>query len=105
PSMPLRFWGDADGARYRAAYFERFPGVWRHGDLIEITARGGIVVYGRIGTAELYRPLETMPEIVEGLAVGKREGDDEVIWLFVVLRAGVTLDEALVARIQRTIRV
>ena len=115
PSMPLRFWGDADGARYRAAYFERFPGVWRHGDLIEITARRGIVVYGRsdatlnpggvrIGTAEIYRPLETMPEIVEGLAVGKREGDDEVIWLFVVLRAGVSLDDALVSRIQRTIR-
>jgi len=115
PSMPLRFWGDADGARLQAAYFERFPGVWRHGDLIEITPRGGIVVYGRsdatlnpggvrIGTAEIYRPLETMPEIVEGLAIGKREGDDEVIWLFVVLRAGVTLDDALIARIQRTIR-
>jgi acetoacetyl-CoA synthetase len=115
PSMPLGFWGDADGSRYRAAYFERFPGVWRHGDLIEITAHHGIVVYGRsdatlnpggvrIGTAEIYRPLETMPEIVEGLAVGKREGDDEVIWLFVVLRAGLTLDDALVARIQRTIR-
>ncbi len=107
PSMPLRFWGDADGARYHGAYFERFPGVWRHGDLIEITERRGIVVYGRsdatlnpggvrIGTAEIYRPLETMPEIVEGLAVGKREGDDEVIWLFVVLRAGVTLDDALI---------
>ncbi|MEO5822095.1 MAG: acetoacetate--CoA ligase [Vicinamibacteraceae bacterium] len=115
PSMPLRFWGDADGSRYHAAYFERFPGVWRHGDLIEITPRHGIVVYGRsdatlnpggvrIGTAEIYRPLETMPEIVEGLAVGKREGDDDVIWLFVVLRAGSTLDDALVARIQRTIR-
>jgi acetoacetyl-CoA synthetase len=115
PSMPLRFWGDTDGSRYRAAYFERYPGVWRHGDLIEMTAHRGIVVYGRsdatlnpggvrIGTAEIYRPLETMPEIVEGLAVGRREGDDEVIWLFVVLRAGVTLDDALVARIQRTIR-
>jgi acetoacetyl-CoA synthetase len=115
PSMPLRFWGDAAGARLHAAYFERFPGVWRHGDLIEITPRGGIVVYGRsdatlnpggvrIGTAEIYRPLETMPEIVEGLAVGKREGDDEVIWLFVVLRAGLTLDDALTVRIQRTIR-
>ena len=113
--MPLRFWGDTDGSRFRAAYFERFPGVWRHGDLIEITAHRGIVVYGRsdatlnpggvrIGTAEIYRPLETMPEIVEGLAVGKREGDDEVIWLFVVLRAGLTLDDALTTRIQRTIR-
>ncbi len=115
PSMPLRFWGDTDGARYRAAYFEHFAGIWRHGDLIEITPRRGIVVYGRsdatlnpggvrIGTAEIYRPLETMPEIVEGLAVGKREGDDDVIWLFVVLRPGLVLDDALVSRIQRTIR-
>jgi acetoacetyl-CoA synthetase len=115
PSMPLRFWGDTDGARYQAAYFERFPGVWRHGDLVEITPQRGLVVYGRsdatlnpggvrIGTAEIYRPLEAMPDIVEGLAVGKRDGDDEVIWLFVVLRAGVVLDDALVSRIQRTIR-
>jgi acetoacetyl-CoA synthetase len=115
PSMPLRFWGDTDGARYHGAYFERYPGVWRHGDLIEITPRRGIVVYGRsdatlnpggvrIGTAEIYRPLETIAEIVEGLAVGRREGDDEVIWLFVVLRPGVTLDDALAARIQKTIR-
>jgi acetoacetyl-CoA synthetase len=115
PSMPLRFWGDADGSRYDAAYFERYPGVWRHGDLIEITPRRGIVVYGRsdatlnpggvrIGTAEIYRPLETVPEIVEALAVGKREGDDEVIWLFVVLRPGVVLDDAFTSRLQRLIR-
>jgi acetoacetyl-CoA synthetase len=116
PSMPLRFWGDADGSRYRSAYFERYPGVWRHGDLIEITATGGVIVYGRsdatlnpggvrIGTAEIYRPLETIAEVVEGLAVGKREDDDEVIWLFVVLKPGVTLDDALTKRIQQTIRV
>jgi acetoacetyl-CoA synthetase len=115
PSMPLGFWGDADGARYRAAYFSRYPGVWYHGDLIEITARHGVVVYGRsdatlnpggvrIGTAEIYRPLEAIAEIVEALAVGKREGDDEVIWLFVVLRAGERLDDALVARISARIR-
>ena len=115
PSMPLRFWGDAGGARYRRAYFERFPGVWWHGDRIEITAHGGIVVYGRsdatlnpggvrIGTAEIYRPLERVPEVVEGLAVGRREGDDEVIWLFVVLKDDAVLDEALVSRIQRIIR-
>jgi len=115
PSMPLRFWGDADGVRYRAAYFERYPGIWRHGDLIEITRTGGIVVYGRsdatlnpggvrIGTAEIYRPLETIAEVVEGLAVGKREDDDEVIWLFLVLKPGVTLDEALTKRIKDTIR-
>jgi acetoacetyl-CoA synthetase len=115
PSMPLGFWGDADGTRYRAAYFSRYPGVWYHGDLIEITAHRGVVVYGRsdatlnpggvrIGTAEIYRPLEAIPEIVEALAVGKREGDDEVIWLFVVLRAGARLDDALAARIASRIR-
>ena len=114
--MPVGFWGDADGARYRAAYFERFPGVWRHGDLIEITAHGGIVVYGRsdatlnpggvrIGTAEIYRPVETMPEIVEGLADrqarGRRRGDRAVR---ACCGRGSTLDDALVTRIQRTIR-
>jgi acetoacetyl-CoA synthetase len=115
PSMPLRFWGDDDGARYRAAYFSRYPDVWYHGDLIEITAHRGVVVYGRsdatlnpggvrIGTAEIYRPLEAIAEIVEALAVGKREGDDEVIWLFVVLRAGERLDDALTARISARIR-
>jgi acetoacetyl-CoA synthetase len=115
PSMPLGFWGDADGARYRAAYFSRYPGVWYHGDLIEITGHRGVVVYGRsdatlnpggvrIGTAEIYRPLETIAEIVEALAVGKREGDDELIWLFVVLRAGERLDDALAARISARIR-
>jgi acetoacetyl-CoA synthetase len=115
PSMPLRFWGDDAGARYRAAYFEHYPGIWRHGDLIEITPHRGIVVYGRsdatlnpggvrIGTAEIYRPLDAIPEIVEALAVGRRDGDDEVIWLFVVLRPALRLDDALIGRIQRTIR-
>jgi acetoacetyl-CoA synthetase len=115
PSMPLAFWGDPDGERYRAAYFERFPGVWHHGDLVERTPQGGVVVHGRsdatlnpggvrIGTAELYRPLEAFPEIVEACAVGKRSGDDEEVWLLLVLREGVTLDDPLIARVRARIR-
>jgi len=115
PSMPLGFWNDPDKERYRAAYFEVFPGVWRHGDLIEVTTEGGILVYGRsdatlnpggvrIGTAEIYRPLEEIPEVLEAAAVGRKEGADEVIWLFVVLREGVVLSGELVARLKRIIR-
>ncbi len=115
PSMPLRFWNDEDGARYRDAYFAHYPGVWRHGDLVEITPQRGIIVYGRsdatlnpggvrIGTAEIYRALESVPEVVESLAVGRREEEDEVIWLFVVLRPGERLDAALNERIVRVIR-
>lgn len=115
PSMPLRFWNDSSGARYRAAYFEDYPGVWRHGDLIEVTPEGGMIVYGRsdatlnpggvrIGTAEIYRPLEDIPEVLEACAVGKKEADDEVIWLFVVLRDGVTLSDELIKRIRQQIR-
>jgi acetoacetyl-CoA synthetase len=115
PSMPLAFWNDPDGARYHDAYFSVYPGVWRHGDLIEITPQRGIIVYGRsdatlnpggvrIGTAEIYRPLESVPEIVEALAVGRRDSDDEVIWLFVVLQPGLRLDRALERRIAQVIR-
>lgn len=115
PCMPLAFWGDSDFRRYKAAYFEVYPGVWRHGDLVEWAPEGGIIVYGRsdatlnpggvrIGTAELYRPLEALPEVVDALAVGKREDGDEVIWLFVVLQPGTVLDEALTQRIKAAIR-
>jgi acetoacetyl-CoA synthetase len=115
PSMPLAFWNDPDGARYHDAYFSVYPGVWRHGDLIEITPQRGIIVYGRsdatlnpggvrIGTAEIYRPLESVPEIVDALAVGRRDADDEVIWLFVVLQPGLRLDRALERRIAQVIR-
>jgi len=115
PSMPLAFWNDPDFDRYKDAYLNDYPGVWRHGDLVEITREGGVVVYGRsdatlnpggvrIGTAEIYRPLETLPEVVEALAVGKREGGDEVIWLFLVLREGETLDDDLRAEIKGAIR-
>ena len=115
PSMPLGFWNDARGARYRAAYFERFPGVWCHGDFAEWTAHGGIVIHGRsdatlnpggvrIGTAEIYRQVEQIPEVVEALAVGQDWDGDVRIVLFVRLAAGVALDEPLLARIKATIR-
>ena len=115
PSMPVRFWNDPNGRRYRAAYFETYPGVWRHGDFIEITPRGGVVIFGRsdatlmpggvrIGTAEIYRPLEAIPQVVAGLATTMRhEGRNEIV-LFVVLRPEDKLDEALRAEILRTIR-
>ena len=115
PSMPLGFWGDADGSRYRAAYFERFPGVWCHGDHAVLTEHDGIVILGRsdavlnpggvrIGTAEIYRQVERLPEIQESIAVGQDwEGDVRVV-LFVRLRPGVTLDDALTRRIRDTIR-
>ncbi|MDZ7705134.1 MAG: acetoacetate--CoA ligase [Trueperaceae bacterium] len=115
PSMPLRFWNDPDFSRYQEAFFGVYPGVWRHGDLIEITEQGGIVVYGRsdatlnpggvrIGTAEIYRPLELLPEVSEAAAVGKKQDGDEVVWLFVVLKPEVTLDDGLRKTIRDQIR-
>ena len=115
PSMPLRFLGDPSGERYHDAYFSTYPGLWRHGDLIERTPAGGIVVYGRsdatlnpggvrIGTAEVYRPLEALPEVLEAAAVGYRGHGDEEIWLLLVLRPGVVLDEALARRVRDTLR-
>jgi len=115
PSMPLGFWGDANGSRYHAAYFERFPGVWCHGDHAVLTEHDGIVILGRsdavlnpggvrIGTAEIYRQVERLPEIQESIAVGQDwEGDVRVV-LFVRLRPGVTLDDGLTRRIRDTIR-
>ena len=115
PSMPVRFWNDPDGERYRAAYFEMYPGIWRHGDYIEITPRVGTVILGRsdailmpggvrIGTAEIYRPIETISQVVAGLATTiRREGRDEIV-LFVVMRPRDQLDESLRATIQDTIR-
>ena len=115
PSMPLGFRGDVDGSLYRAAYFERFPGVWAHGDHAERMPSGGFIIHGRsdavlnpggvrIGTAELYRAVEAVPEVLESLAVGERVDGDERIVLFVVLRAGLTLDAALCAQIRLTVR-
>jgi acetoacetyl-CoA synthetase len=115
PSMPVSFWNDPDGTKYRRAYFEHYPGVWRHGDLIEITERGGVIVYGRsdatlnpggirIGTAEIYRQVEAMDEVVDSLVIGQRWEDDTRVVLFVVLREGFDLDQDLVDRIKTRIR-
>ena len=115
PSMPVGFWNDPDGSRYRAAYFEKFPGVWSHGDYARLTEHGGIVIYGRsdatlnpggvrIGTAEIYRQVEKLDEVLESLCVGQDWAGDVRVVLFVVLREGVALDEALVQRIRTQIR-
>jgi len=115
PSVPLGFWRDPDDAKFRAAYFERFPGVWHHGDLASLTEHGGFVIYGRsdavlnaggvrIGTSEIYRPVEAMPEIAEALAVGQLWEDDTRILLFVTLQAGCTLDDELVGAIRTRLR-
>ncbi|MCX7054740.1 MAG: acetoacetate--CoA ligase [Proteobacteria bacterium] len=115
PSMPIGFWNDPDGSRYHAAYFERFPNVWCHGDFALLTARGGIVILGRsdavlnpggvrIGTAEIYRQVEKLDEILESIAIGQDWGNDVRVVLFVRLRAGVSLDVALEKRIRDVIR-
>jgi acetoacetyl-CoA synthetase len=115
PSMPLYLWGDSDGSRYRESYFSTFPGVWRHGDWIEITDRGTAIITGRsdatinrggvrIGTSELYRSVLALPEVVDALVVDVPRGDDLRMSLFVVLRDGAELDEALEAEIRRRIR-
>ena len=106
PSMPVGFWNDPDGRKYRAAYFERFPGVWQHGDYIELTEHDGVIIYGRsdavlnpggvrIGTAEIYRQVEQLDEIVESLVIGQQWDNDERIVLFVRLRDGLTLTPEL----------
>jgi acetoacetyl-CoA synthetase len=115
PSMPLHFWNDPDGSAYRRAYFERFPGVWTHGDWCTLTATGGLIIHGRsdatlnpggvrIGTAELYRVTETFPEITDSLAVGQRWKADERVILFVRMTDGVELTEELRERLRRAIR-
>ncbi len=119
PSMPVGFWNDPDGAKYHAAYFERFDNIWCHGDYAEITAQGGFIIYGRsdatlnpggvrIGTAEIYRQVEKLPEVVESIVVGQnwppQEVSDVRVVLFVRLRDGLTLDDALVQRIKQVIR-
>jgi acetoacetyl-CoA synthetase len=116
PSMPIYFWGDSDGERLREAYFEMFPGVWRHGDWIEITARGTAIISGRsdstinrggirMGTAEIYRAVMSVPEVLDALVVDlPRPGTDGWMPLFVVLRPGVSLDDRLIAEICRRIR-
>jgi acetoacetyl-CoA synthetase len=116
PSMPLFLWGDEDGSRYRASYFEQFPGVWRHGDWIEITSRGTAVIYGRsdstinrqgvrMGTSEIYRAVQAVPEVLDALVVDiPRPGTEGWMPLFVVLAQGTELDEELADQVKRRIR-
>ena len=120
PSMPVGFWNDADGAKYHAAYFEKFPNVWCHGDYVELTAHDGMIIYGRsdavlnpggvrIGTAEIYRQVEQLDEVVESLVIGQdwppdRPNDVRIV-LFVRLREGMALDQALADRIRQHIRI
>jgi acetoacetyl-CoA synthetase len=116
PSMPVGFWNDPDGSRYRDSYFEMFPGVWRHGDWITLTSRGTVVIHGRsdstlnrqgvrMGSADIYEAVERLPEIRESLVIGVEQPDGGY-WmpLFVHLAPGATLDEDLLARIKSTIR-
>jgi acetoacetyl-CoA synthetase len=117
--MPIAFWDDIDGAKYRAAYFEHTPGVWRHGDWAEMTRNRGYIIYGRsdatlnpggvrIGTAEIYRQVEQLPEVIESVAVGQEvDGDsmgDVRIVLFVKLQPGLDLDDQLRSRIATQLR-
>ena len=115
PSLPLGFLNDDDGSRYRNTYFDRFPGVWCHGDYVEKTGTGGFVIHGRsdatlnvrgvrIGTAEIYRPVEAMDEVAEALAIAQRRGDDTRMVLFVRLAGGARLDAALRRRIRTVLR-
>lgn len=116
PSMPLYFWNDKDGKRYHASYFDMFPGVWRHGDWVRITPRGGAIIYGRsdttinrygvrMGTGEIYRVVEEFPEVLDSLVVDLEYlGRESYMPLFVVLQKGVALNEDLVVRIKAAIR-
>jgi acetoacetyl-CoA synthetase len=115
PSMPVAFWNDADGSLYSAAYFEKFPNVWCHGDWVAVTEHRGLIVYGRsdttlnpggvrIGTAEIYRQVEQLDEVIESLVIGQDFDGDVRVVLFVVLRAGLALDEELMKRISAQVR-
>jgi len=115
PSRPIYFWNDPDNAKYRSAYFEHYPGVWRHGDYIKITDTGGVIVYGRsdatlnpggvrIGTAEIYRIVESIDEVSDSLVVGQKWNDDVKIILFVVLKNDIQLNKELIEKINTKIR-
>lgn len=115
PSMPIYFWDDPDGSKYHKAYFDYFPGVWRHGDFIEINDRGGVIIYGRsdatlnpggvrIGTAEIYRQVDLLPEIEDSLVVGQGWKNDVRVILFVKLNPGYELNQELEKKIKTTIR-
>jgi acetoacetyl-CoA synthetase len=115
PSQPVYFWADECGEKYHDAYFARFDNVWHHGDYVMLTDHNGIIVYGRsdatlnpggvrIGTAEIYRHVEQLDEVVESIVIGQDWQDDVRVVLFVVLQPGIDLDAALEDRIRRTIR-
>jgi acetoacetyl-CoA synthetase len=116
PSMPLFFWNDPQEKRYRESYFDVYPGIWRHGDWVKITHRGSAVIYGRsdstinrkgirMGSSEIYRVVEDIPEILDSLVVGiERPGGNYYMPLFVVLKPGIDLDDALKAKIRDKIR-
>jgi acetoacetyl-CoA synthetase len=115
PSMPVGFWNDPDGRKYHAAYFERYPGLWHHGDFVARTEHDGFIIYGRsdavlnpggvrIGTAEIYRQVEQFDEVLESVVIAQQWGSDERIVLFVRLRDGSELSDALRERIRQHIR-
>ena len=115
PSMPIGFWGDTTGRKYHEAYFDRFDNVWCHGDYVELTPQGGMIIHGRsdavlnpggvrIGTAEIYRQVETIEEVLESVVIGQQWEDDVRVVLFVVLRNGQQLDEPLITKIKQQIR-
>jgi acetoacetyl-CoA synthetase len=115
PAMPIGFWNDADGSKYRAAYFEKYDRAWCHGDFVELTVHQGLIIYGRsdavlnpggvrIGTAEIYRQVEQLDEVVESLAIGQDWAQDVRVVLFVKLREGMMLDDALIHCIKQQIR-
>jgi acetoacetyl-CoA synthetase len=116
PSMPLYFWGDDKNARYVSSYFDMYPGVWRHGDWLKVTASGSCIIYGRsdatinrfglrMGTSEIYSAIEALPEVLDSMVVDLEYlGRDSYMPLFVVLRAGVVLDEAMKNKLNHAIR-
>ncbi|HEX9447659.1 MAG TPA: acetoacetate--CoA ligase [Dongiaceae bacterium] len=115
PCMPVGFWNDPDNKRYKAAYFERYPNIWHHGDYVELTEHDGIIVFGRsdavlnpggvrIGTAEIYRQVEKLPEVIESIVIGQDWDNDVRVVLFVRLRDGLALDEKLIGKIKTQIR-
>ena len=115
PSMPVYFWNDPEGEKYKTAYFEYFPGVWRHGDFIKITETGGVIIYGRsdatlnpggvrIGTAEIYRVVESIDEVIDSIVIGQNYKNDIRIILFVVLKEGVHLSKETADKIKSSIR-
>ncbi|MCF6317707.1 MAG: acetoacetate--CoA ligase [Proteobacteria bacterium] len=115
PAMPVMFWNDQGNTKYKAAYFEKFDNIWCHGDLAKITEHAGLTIYGRsdatlnpggvrIGTAEIYRQVDNMPEVIESIAIGQDWGNDVRVILFVLLKDGLNLDDTLIKKIKTTIR-